>query len=136
MDFALGTWDSSSFDLFYILFSSVDDDIDERQRDSLIRCYHTILKSTLKRLSYPRKIPTLSDIHISLFNPGVYYALFSIFVIVLRHLNKTRGDGFLCWTTDDIEDKEYRTEMFSNPGCEKSLKYLLDYYYRKGYFDI
>lgn len=90
----------------------------------------------MKKLDYQREIPTVSDIHASLFIPGVYYALFSIFVIILRHLKRARGDGFLCWMSDDADDKAYRTEMFSNPDCEKSVKYLLDYYYQRGYFDI
>lgn len=96
-----------------------------------------IFQSVLEQINYPRKIPSLADIHTSLFRPGIYSALFGLFVIVLRHLKKVRGDGFLCWITfDDVEDKKYRIEVFSNPECEEALKYLVDYFYRKGYYDI
>lgn len=136
MDFALGSWHTNSFDLVFLLFTSTDRSIDERQRDELLQYYHGVLVSALKRLNYPQKVPTLSDIHISLFKPGFYYVLFTVFAVVLRFLNETRGDGFLCWTTTDAEDEKYRNKMFANPECEEHLKYLMDYYYRKGYLDI
>lgn len=132
----MGCRTSPGRDLTYLLFSSFHHSIGEREWDFLLQYYTQELTYVLNRLEYPRKIPTLNDIQVSFLNGGLYSALYGFFITGLRFSEETNGDGLLPFISNSKSDEEFRFRMYSNPDCEQSLKFLLNYFDRKGFFDI
>lgn len=91
----------------------------------------------LNSLRYPKEIPTLNDIKVSFIQRSLYSALYGFFIIGLRYANETKSDGLLPFVSkNNRSDEEFRFRMYSNPDCEQSIKFLLDYLDRKGFFDF
>lgn len=88
----------------------------------------------LKCLKFPGKIPTLLDIQVESFRTDFYNALLVLFIIGLRFVNKAFDGGFLDVVSDQRTDGIGK--LYSHPECIKQLKYLLDIFNRRGYFDF
>lgn len=54
-------------DFIQLLFSSANSDIIKDHFDELLKHYHTHLSSNLKLLEFKKKIPTMTDLHLSIY---------------------------------------------------------------------
>lgn len=137
VDYTVGCLTSPGKDLTYLLFTSSSSSVRESEWDLLIQYYHEKLSLMLNKLDYPRRIPTLNDIQVSFIQRGTLSALYGFFITGLRFGNETKSDGLLPFVSiNNRSDEEFRFRMYSNPDCEQTIKFLLDYLSRKGFFDI
>lgn len=60
----------------------------------------------------------------------------ALLIIGLRHIKDSDVKGFMPLISSDESDVQYRNDIFANPDCEASVKFILDYADRKGFFDI
>lgn len=132
-----GCWGSPGKDVSYMFFSSSSkQELKDCEWDRLLQHYHDQLKSTLVKLNYPRKIPSLTDIHISFLNAGISNVIICALVIGIRYLKESDVKGILTLLSDGEEGVQSRYQMFANPDCKDCLQFLLDYADRKGFLDI
>lgn len=72
VDFQLPKYGTVAQDLYYFLLSSTKFEDKLTKFDYYIKFYHENLAQHLKLLKYPKAIPTLRDIHLSLFKNGLW----------------------------------------------------------------
>lgn len=72
VDFQLPKFGSVAQDLYYFLLSSTKFEDKLTKFDYYIKFYHESLSENLKLLKYPKVLPRLSDLHISLFKHGLW----------------------------------------------------------------
>jgi len=66
VDFQIPKYGSPAQDLYYLLLSSTSFENKLKHFDTFIKMYHDELVKHLKILQYPKKIPSLRELHISL----------------------------------------------------------------------
>lgn len=118
-----------------LLYGSSHISVTQADWDALIQHYHTELSRTLKQLKYPKRIPSLSDIHVAMLNRGFHITLISMYIIGLRNMDATHGDILLKFMDTSDENQKRRLNLFSNQKCIDELKYLLKFFDRKGLLD-
>lgn len=72
LDFSAGFFGEPGIDLVYLLYGSTSDEIKEKEFDMLVHDYHAELIDVLKKLHYRRKLPSVTDIQISILKVGLY----------------------------------------------------------------
>ncbi|KAJ6647542.1 Scavenger receptor class B member 1 [Pseudolycoriella hygida] len=137
VDFALCKHTNPSFDLALLLYgSSHSASITQADRETLIKFYHIELNRLLRKLRYPAQIPTLLDIQALVFRFDFYNALIVLFVIGLRYMGESFDGGFVELTKNAQNGEGESATMYSHPKCIEDLKYLLNMFDRRGYFDF
>uniref|UniRef100_A0A336KL31 CSON009900 protein n=1 Tax=Culicoides sonorensis TaxID=179676 RepID=A0A336KL31_CULSO len=132
MDFSVGYFGSPGIDLVYLLFGSTSCDLKEREFDLLVQEYHLELISVLKKLHYKRTMPSLRDLHIEMLKKGLLGVMYSTFLIPIRLLEDVANADLTNLLGMTEESNKFRQMLFSNPGYQERMSYLLDYYDRKG----
>lgn len=94
------------------------------------------LEKNLKLLNFPGKIPTLLDIQSACFRVDLYNALVTLFIVGLRFVTQFFDGGFIEVANDEPKNKNESNNMYSHPVCVERIKYLLDLFDRRGYFDF
>lgn len=136
VDFALCKHTNPSYDLALLLYgSSQSSSITQADCEHLIQFYYVELIMLLEKLKYPQKLPTLMDIQTVVFRFDLYNALIVLFVIGLRYSEESFDGGFMELSENTQKSEEQSTRMYSHPKCIEDLKYLLDMFDRRGYFD-
>lgn len=126
-----------SYDLALLLYgSSQSQSIGQADRERLIQFYHTELINLLEKLQYPKYLPTLIDIQTLVFRFDLYNVLVVLFVIGLRYVDKSFDGGFMELSENAQNTEEQPTQMYVHPKCIEELKYTLDMFDRRGYFDF
>lgn len=115
-----------------MLYANGDKSITQADRERLIQTYHSKLTEMLVRLKYPKKIPALIDIQVVAYRMDLYTALVILLCTGLRYMH-TSFDGGSIEMSKNIGDKS--DGMYSHPDCQAQLKYLLNMFDRRGYFD-
>lgn len=137
VDFALCKHTNPSYDLALLLYGSCQSrSITQADRERLIQFYYIELIELLKKLKYPKKLPTLMDMQTLVFRFDLYNALVVLFVIGLRYMGESFDGGFMELTESSQNSEENSARMYSHPKCIDDLKYLLDMFDRRGYFDF
>lgn len=116
--------------------SSQSTSITQADRERLIQFYHIELIELLKKLEYPRTLPTLLDIQTVVLRFDLYNALVVLFVIGLRYVGESFDGGFMELTEMAHSSDENSAKMFTHPKCIEELKYVLEMFDRRGYFDF
>lgn len=122
-----------------LLYGSASSSIKQSDREHLIKSYHSELIKYLKLLQFPGNYPSLLDIQSNVFRVDSYNALIVLFILGLRYVNMSFDGGFLELLNDDDEDNDDGIgsgKLYSHPDCIAQLKYLLDLFDRRGYFDF
>lgn len=137
MDFAIGKHVCPSIDLVCLLYGSAHSSIKQRDCKLFIQYYHSELVKYLELLKFPGKTPTLLDIQSACFHVDVYNALIVLFIVGLRFVNKFHDGGFIDVAANkDRANENENSKLYSHPECIEQLKYLLDIFDRRGYFDF
>lgn len=76
------------------------------------------------------------DLQTVVFRFDLYNALVVLFVIGLRYMEESFDGGFMELTENTRNSDENSAKMYSHPKCIEDLKYLLDMFERRGYFDF
>lgn len=67
LDYQLSLHGPPILDFIQLVFSSANGEIIKGHFDELLKHYHTNLLSNLKLLEYKKKLPTMTDLHLSLY---------------------------------------------------------------------
>lgn len=119
-----------------LLYGSSHSSIKEKDHEHLIKYYHGELVKHLKVLNFPGKMPSLLNVHLNTFRVDLYNALICLFIIGLRYVNKFYDGGFLDVSNSERSQQNGNDKLYSHPECIEQLKYLLDIFDRRGYFDF
>lgn len=118
-----------------LLYGSSNESVSLADWDALIQQYQSELEHILKRLRYPKRIPTLSEIHVEIQIRGFHSTLLALYIIGLRNMEAGHDDIFLKFLDESTEAEQYRIDFFSNHKCMNELKYLLKFFDRRGSLD-
>lgn len=72
VDYQIPRYTSPVQDLLYFILSSVQYEIKLQEFDYFIAFYHQQLVENLQLLKYPKKIPSLKDLHLMLYKHGIW----------------------------------------------------------------
>lgn len=72
IDFQYSAWSSPAVDLFYLLNTSLSEEIDLNDHDELIQHYYKHLRETLEKLKFQGSIPSLHQFHLQLHEKSFY----------------------------------------------------------------
>jgi len=135
VDFQLSYFGCPGIDLNFFFYGSLDEATRVNSLNKLIRKYHEILSETLAKLNYPKKIPTLHDIHVqifkSLFN-AVIAALCEVPLLVVEQSDDLQMDILLAPTQ---QGEVFRYSLFSNPRYRSFIQKLLPHFDDFGLLD-
>ncbi|KAL5274238.1 hypothetical protein ACFFRR_000788 [Megaselia abdita] len=135
VDFQLVKYGSPAHDLLYFLLSSVQNDIRLTKFDYFIKFYHDELSRNLTILNYPKKIPSLSDIHMSILkNRGwaSHTVMGPLPVALLDPVKDANFDNFLGNNDAGIA---FKLKLYSSPRFVKALKDILPWLDNRGMLD-
>lgn len=116
------------------LYSSQNEAVKDRDFDILVQHYHNELSTTLKKLNYPTRIPTLTDIQIEVLEKTACFTGKTLMCPGARCLENT-GQDVTTFFGDNLDVAEQNYRMMANPKCRKIIEFFLDFFDRKGYFD-
>lgn len=122
-------------DITYLLYSSSQEDLNDRDWDLLLLHYHTELSTTLRKLKYNSTIPSLIDLQMEALYKGASQALMGLVVVGVRQLEDVSDDSVSHFMGNTDENRKYRINMLSSPKCRKSVEFLVDFFERKGFFE-
>lgn len=135
VDFALCKHTKPTFDLTLLLYSTYHDSITQDDRERLIQFYHSELSELLQKMDYPKKIPSLLDIHSVAFRMDLYNSIIILLIIGLRYVGISYEGGFI-EMSENMGRDDNTTGMYTQPECRVKLQYLLEMFNRRGYFDF
>lgn len=121
-------------DVINHLYCSSMEDIKDRGWDILVQHYHEELSTTLKKLNYPRKIPTLTDIQIEILEKGACFMGEILICPGCRVLEST-GQDVSVFTGESLDANEQNYRIMANPKCRKMVEFIIDFLDRKGHFE-
>ncbi|XP_004537092.1 uncharacterized protein LOC101457774 [Ceratitis capitata] len=136
IDYQMLNYGPPARDLHYFLMSSTSYELKVNCFDYFIEFYHENLVKNLKLLNYPKKCPTLKELHISLIKNSIRGVLAAVGVMaaaLLESHDDASLDGFFSQTEDA---ERFRHIMFTNPRYRKHLQMLLPWMYNRGAFEV
>lgn len=128
VDYQLPRYGSPAQDLFYFLLSSTKLEIKINQFDCMVKYYHDQLVGYLKLLKYPRKIPTLRDIHASLYKYSIwaFHTIYSVMgAVLLDPTEKANIESFM-------HDESFKLQMYANDRYRSHMEAILPWLYNRG----
>ncbi len=133
VDFQICYFGPPVLDVTYCLYTSSNNDVTELDWDMLAQHYYDELRSTLTKLNYTKKLPSLMEFNAQMILRGMYGAYVGIICEAGRMIEDVSDDGANVFISDDAAD--YRLKMLLNPKVVPKIIKLLTYFDRKGYYD-
>ncbi|XP_065354515.1 uncharacterized protein LOC135948986 [Calliphora vicina] len=121
-------------DLYYLLLSSTRYELKIEKFDYFIKYYHDRLIENLILLKYPKKLPTLKELHIMLhkYNAWAYNASTGIMAAVLLDpSDNAKLDNYFSYSD---EAAQFKMQLYSNPRYRKHMEMVLPWLYYRGTF--
>ncbi|XP_017477767.1 PREDICTED: uncharacterized protein LOC108367624 [Rhagoletis zephyria] len=134
VDFQCTRYGSPAHDLYNLLLSSTQYEIKLKHFEYFIKYYHDQLVECLKLLNYPKKLPTLKDIHIAMYKYGIWgiSAVSGHMAIVLLDPTEAASmDNLLSSTQDGMDFKKL---MYTNKRYRKHAEAVLPWLSNRGAF--
>lgn len=135
VDYAVGFYGSPGIDLSYLLFTTTIEENTEVDWDRMLRVYHTELVSTLKKLEFTGRIPTMLDIYVEYLQRCYYGLMITTFLIPLRLLEDTKDADLSGLLGDGPEHVAFRKMLFGAPKYRDLIEPLLKFWDSKGLLD-
>ncbi|XP_034488583.1 uncharacterized protein LOC117792520 [Drosophila innubila] len=132
VDFQLPKYGTVAQDLYYFLLSSTKFEDKLTKFDYYIKFYHENLTQHLKLLKYPKTIPTLRDIHLSLFKHGLWGYMTATSVMSGILLDPTEDASVDHFLSDSSESNDFKTLLYSNPRYRKHIQAVLPWLLNRG----
>ncbi|XP_061399691.1 uncharacterized protein LOC133335434 [Musca vetustissima] len=135
VDYQIPRYTSPAQDLWYFILSSTQYEIKLKQFDYLIAYYHQHLEENLKLLKYPKKIPSLKDLHLMLYKDGIwaFSTVAGVMSAVLCDPNENASlDNFMGETDAGIA---FKRQMYSNPRYRRHMEAILPWLLNRGLLD-
>ncbi|XP_017123786.1 uncharacterized protein LOC108143769 [Drosophila elegans] len=136
VDYQMPKYGNVAHDLIYFLISSTKLEDKLSKFDYYVRVYHDNLVEHLKILKYSKPMPSLRDIHKTLFEygPFIYCVATGVMAVVL--VDPSKDACFENFTGDSAEGKEFQTKMYSNARYRKHTEAILPWLLNRGALDI
>ncbi|XP_062123681.1 LOW QUALITY PROTEIN: uncharacterized protein LOC133837046 [Drosophila sulfurigaster albostrigata] len=135
IDLQMSRYCSPAQDLIYFILSSVSINLKLSKFDYLISFYHSKLVENLKLLQYSKKLPTLRDLHIAIFNHGDWaYPVISLLLplVLIDPNEKSNMDTLM---DQEKEGNQFRNTMFGNSRVIQHYKLILPWAFNRGLFE-
>ncbi|XP_073829802.1 uncharacterized protein [Musca autumnalis] len=136
IDYQLPKYGSPAQDLYYFILSSANYDLKLSKFDYFIRYYHDNLQKNLKLLKYSKKVPTLRDIHITLFRRGIWGLFSSTGVMAAVLLDPTKDANLEHFLGDSDKAVAFKMAMYSNDRYRKHMEAIMPWLKYRGAFDL
>ncbi|XP_075148815.1 uncharacterized protein LOC142222522 [Haematobia irritans] len=132
VDYQIPCYNSPTLDLWYFILSSCTYEIKLKEFDYMISYYHKHLEDNLKLLKYPKKIPSLKDIHYMLYENGTwaYNTITNVMCAVL--CDPTDGASMDNFISDSEDGLAFKRQLFSNPRYRKHMEAILPWLLNRG----
>ncbi|XP_065366658.1 uncharacterized protein LOC135959603 [Calliphora vicina] len=121
-------------DLYYLLLSSTRYELKIEKFDYFVKYYHDHLIKNLTLLKYPKKLPTLKDLHITLHKYNAWAYNISIGVMAAVLLDPSENAKMENYLSDSDEAVQFKIQLYSNPRYRKHMELVLPWLYYRGVF--
>lgn len=135
IDYQISFWGSPAYDIFYTFTFSAQPQVKEKEFDNLISIYHTELVSSLKKLKYSGKIPTLRELHIDLLRQGFFGVIWAVAIPIIAS-EGTEESSFANLIGQDELANNFKKSLFNSTKYQKNLESLYLFYEKRGLFDL
>uniref|UniRef100_A0A0K8UGZ9 CHK kinase-like domain-containing protein n=1 Tax=Bactrocera latifrons TaxID=174628 RepID=A0A0K8UGZ9_BACLA len=134
IDFQLTRYGPPINDLYTLLLSSTSLDVKLKHFDYFIKYYHDNLIEYLTLLKYPKKLPTLKEIHIAMLKYGTFAVntVIGHLSIVLLEPNETASIANIFGDSED--SIALKKAMYTNSRYRKHIEALFPWLYHRGAF--
>lgn len=156
VDFQLPKWGCVAQDLYYFLISSTKLEDKLTKFDHYIKFYHDNLLENLKTLKYSKDVPTLRDLHITLFKYGfwgehlmmVHYITFTMTIncFIIHFIGYLTATGVMTavlvdptdaanldnFLSDSTEGADFKTLLYNNARYRKHIQEILPWLHNRG----
>ncbi|KAL5274455.1 hypothetical protein ACFFRR_000909 [Megaselia abdita] len=135
LDYQLSLYGSPILDFIQLVFSSANSEIIKGHFDELLKHYHTNLSKNLKLLEYTKKIPTMTDLHLSVYKNRswiVHILNGSLAIALMTPVKDLDLDTIM-----KLDDKgmSLKTMMYSNKNYVGRLSEILEWLESRGLLD-
>ncbi|KAH8384016.1 hypothetical protein KR009_011743, partial [Drosophila setifemur] len=134
IDFQICKWGSPAEDLLFFLILSPSKESRLRDFDQFVRIYWERLVECLKVLKYKKNLPSLRDLHKSIYHKNSsFYAFFSLLNHLPIILFPTDKDSNLhTMTAENEEGERHRLRLLTNPAYSEVMKDVYPFLYNRG----
>ncbi|XP_039957774.1 uncharacterized protein LOC126756030 [Bactrocera neohumeralis] len=134
VDFQMTRYGPPINDLYTLLISSTNLDVKLKHFDYFIKYYHDNLIEYLILLKYPKKLPTLKEIHIAMLKYGTFAVntVIGHLSIVLLEPNETASIANIIGDSED--SIALKKAMYTNSRYRKHVEALFPWLYHRGAF--
>lgn len=122
-------------DVVNLFYTSSAHNVQEQEWDKLVQHYHNELVNNLKKLNYNLYVPTITDIHTEILQHSMHSVGMSMLAHALQQLDDTTNADISSLFLDTEVAIDFRKKLSQLPKYNEIMKYLLNYYDRKGYLD-
>ncbi|XP_061393308.1 uncharacterized protein LOC133328779 [Musca vetustissima] len=136
IDFQYCNWTSPAVDLHYLFNTSLADDLLFHKQDYLIKYYHEVLSTTLRKLKYKQHIPTLHELQIQLLQRGFLAVATLLANLPLLTNDQTEDADFECILLDNEKSRRFRKVLYENKRVQSVVMVMLPHFDRLGYLDM
>ncbi|XP_073819745.1 uncharacterized protein [Musca autumnalis] len=137
VDFQAGRFTSPALDLQYFLLGSTCLENKLKYYDYFIQYYHQQLVENLKILGYSKKLPTLRDLHLWMYDFSFmgYTVILKSLPVFLLDPTATKDINMDNMMGDKKDGGAMQKAMYTGEGYCKQMQQLLPWLANKGYFD-
>ncbi|XP_061395693.1 uncharacterized protein LOC133331310 [Musca vetustissima] len=137
VDFQAGRFTSPALDLQYFLLGSTCLENKIKYYDYFISYYHKQLVENLMILGYPKKLPTLRDVHLWMIDFAFmgYTVILKSLPVVLLDPSTTKDINMDNMMGDKKDGGAMQKAMYTGERYCKQMQQLLPWLANKGYFD-
>ncbi|XP_013107720.2 uncharacterized protein LOC106087277 [Stomoxys calcitrans] len=132
VDYQIPLFTSPAQDLWYLIMTSCKYEIKLAKFEEMIAFYHKHLDKYLRILKYPKKIPTLKDLHCMLLKQGVWAFSTAMNVMAIVLCDRTEDanmDNFISETESGLAFKKL---MYTNARYRKHMEAILPWLLNRG----
>ncbi|KAH8307823.1 hypothetical protein KR059_000316, partial [Drosophila kikkawai] len=132
VDYQLPKYGTVAQDLQYFLLSSTKFEDKLSKFDYYIKMYHSYLVEHLKILKYSKPIPSLRDIHLSLFKHGSFGFSVATGVMAGVLLDPTEKASFENFVGDTEAGVDFQMQLYSGPRYRKHIEAVMPWLLNRG----
>ncbi|XP_028900328.2 uncharacterized protein LOC105218698 [Zeugodacus cucurbitae] len=135
VDFQCVRYGSPVTDLYYLLLSSTSLDVKLKYFDYFIKYYHDNMIECLKLLKYPKRGPTLVEIHIALLQKSSWAVAPTMIHMPLALLELTEAADLSNFISTSEDSMAFRRRMYTSPRYRKHIEVVFPWLYCRGAFE-
>lgn len=125
IDFQYCKYGSPAEDLYYFILSSAEHDLKVSKFDFFIKFYHDKLVENLVLLDYPKRIPSLIEIHIALFRHGIRAIMTTTGIMGAALLDANEHASMDNYVSDGESGNDFKMMVYGNEMYIKAMNQLL-----------